>query len=162
MSIDIHSILAIDPPRCGCLECAVGEYIPLDSPYIDEVLQGVIEGVIDPANNQNGGTMIIGQCHNDSYDTTINGTMVNRSDYIVIPENSNLYWDDAKDINAVYEMEESEEKNALIRDIANEIVDVKNPTDSSFIAFISPYNEPGLIELYNVRGESVRILWYYD
>lgn len=39
-------VIAIDPPGCGCTECIIGEYVPLESANDQQVL-GLLTGRID-------------------------------------------------------------------------------------------------------------------
>lgn len=166
MSIDIQKIEAIDPPGCGCTECMIGEYIPLDSPYIDEVLEAVLDGVISPRNNQNDGTLIIYRMRNGRVTTTTDATMVARSDMVIIPP-SNSYADEEDEVIDVSKLEEDyeddEEKlSELITAIVND-EEVTNSSDRTYIAYRSPYGETGIIELPGVeREEDIAVLLYDD
>ena len=172
MSIDISKIEAIDPPGCGCTECIIGEYIPLDSPYIDEVLEAVLNGEITPRNNQNDGTLIIYRMSNGRIYTTTDPTMVRRSDMVIItPTDSWVDEDeegtviDVRTLEEKYEdTEEEEEKKAeLITSVVNGDTTASNPTDDTYIAYRSPYGETGIIELPGVTNEEdISILLYDD
>lgn len=170
MSIDISKIDAIDPPGCGCTECITGEYIPLDSPYIDEVFEAVLNGEISPRNNQNDGTLIIYRMSNGRTYSTTDPTMVRRSDMVIIPP-ANSYLDDDEDTvdvttleNDYEDDEEAEEKKAeLITAVVNGLMTATNSTDNTYIAYRSPYGETGVIDLPGVtREEDVAILLYDD
>lgn len=171
MSLDISKIEAIDPPGCGCMECIVGEYIPLDSPYIDEVFEAVINGEITPRNNQNDGTLIIYRMSNGRVYSTTDPTMVRRSDMVIIPP-ANSYDDDDEDdsiditkLEYGYEDDEAatEKKAELITAVVNGVMTATNSTDSTYIAYRSPYGETGVIELPGVtQEEDVAILLYDD
>jgi hypothetical protein len=48
-------LIAVDPPECGCTECLIGEYVPLDmatSAHIRALFRG------DLKNNLNTGTTL--------------------------------------------------------------------------------------------------------
>lgn len=172
MSIDISKIEAIDPPGCGCLECIIGEYIPLDSPYIDEVFEAVLNGEITPRNNQNDGTLIIYRMDNGRIYSTTDPTMVRRSDMVIIPPTDSWVDEDEEDtvvdvstLEREYDdTEEAEAKKAeLITSIVMEGATTSNPTDNTYIAYRSPYGEAGLIDLPGVRSENdIAILLYDD
>lgn len=172
MSIDINKIEAIDPPGCGCLECITGEYIPLDSPYIDEVFEAVLSGVISPRNNQNDGTLIIYRMSNGRIYSTTDSTMVNRSDMVIIPPTDSWVDEDEEDLvvdvsklERDYEdtEEQEEEKAKLITSIVLDGAPYSNPTDCTYIAYRSPYGETGVIDLPGVTNEEdVAILLYED
>jgi hypothetical protein len=167
MGIDISKIDAIDPPGCGCMECSTGEYIPLDSPYIDEVFEAVLAGTITPRNNQNDGTLIIYRMRNGRVYSTTDSTMVNRSDIVIIPPTDSYVDEDDEetiDVSKIEEdFEDDEEKQAaLITSIVN-FTSVINPSDRTYIAYRSPYSETGLIELPGVeREEDIAILLYNE
>lgn len=170
MSIDISKIEAIDPPGCGCLECIIGEYIPLDSPYIDEVLEAVLDGVITPRNNQNDGTLIIYRVNGRVY-TTTDSTMVRRSDIVIITPTDSWVDEDEEDtvidvskLEREYDdTEEEEEKKAkLITSIVLDGATYSNPTDRTYLAYRSPYGEAGVIDLPVSREEDLAILLYDD
>ena len=172
MSIDISKIEAIDPPRCGCMECLIGQYIPLDSPYIDEVFEAILNGEITPRNNQNDGTLIIYRMNNGRIYSMIDSTMVRRSDIVVIPPTD--FWVDDEEEATVIDVstlereyddtEEAEAKKAeLITSIVMDGATYSNPTDRTYIAYRSPYGEAGLIDLYSdVEEADIAILLYDD
>lgn len=172
MSIDISKIEAIDPPGCGCLECIIGEYIPLDSPYIDEVFEAVLSGVISPRNNQNDGTLIIYRMGNGRIYSTTDSTMVRRSDMVIIPPTDS--WVDEDEEDTVIDVsklereyddteEQEEEKAKLITSIVLDGATYSNPTDTTYIAYRSPYGETGVIDLPGVTNEEdIAILLYDD
>lgn len=169
MSIDISKIDAIDPPGCGCTECIVGEYVPLDSPYIDEVLEAVLNGEIMPRNNQNNGTLIIYRTSGGTIYDMIDSTMVRRSDIVIVTPNNEYIDEDSEDTAIdVSTLEETydnnEEKLAeLITSIVCGDTTASNPTYNTYIVYRSPYGDTGIIELYDVaKEEDVAILLYDD
>lgn len=171
MSIDISKIQAIDPPGCGCMECITGEYVPYDSLYIDEVLEAVLNGEITPRNNLNDGTLIIYRgSSNGRVLSTIDSTMVSRSDIIIVPPNS-IYLDeddpDEKivDISSLAENydDDNEEQKTLISSIVDSEATASNPGHSTIIVYRSPYGETGLINLYSsIDEDEIAILLYED
>jgi hypothetical protein len=169
MSIDISKIEAIDPPGCGCLECIIGQYIPLDSPYIDEVFEAVLNGDITPRNNQNDGTLIIYRTSGGYVGSTIDSTMLGRSDIVIIPPTDS--WVDEEDsvidvtaLEREYDdtEEQEDEKAKLISSIVLDGATYSNPTDNTYIAYRSRYNEYGVIDLPGVRSEDDVAILLYD
>jgi hypothetical protein len=168
MSIDIGKIDAIDPPGCGCTECIIGEYIPLDSPYIQEVFDAILTGTISPRNNQNNGTLIIYRMSNGRIYDTIDSRIVRRSDFIIITPNEDYSDEDSEDVIDVSTLEGKYEDNdekltELITSLVNGDATASNPTYDTYIAYRSPYGETGIIELPGVQNEEdIAILLYDD
>lgn len=171
MSIDISKIIAIDPPGCGCTECIIGEYIPLDSPYIDEVFEAVLNGEISPRNNQNDGTLIIYRMSNGRVYSTTDSTMVRRSDMVIIPPSDSYLYEDEEDTVDITTLEydydddeEAKEKKAkLITAVVNDYMTATNSTYNTYIAYRSPYGETGVIDLPGVtQEEDIAVLLYED
>lgn len=171
MSIDISKIIAIDPPGCGCTECIIGEYIPLDSPYIDEVFEAVLNGEISPRNNQNDGTLIIYRMSNGRVYSITDPTMVRRSDMVIIPPSDSYLHEDEDDTVDIKTLEDDydddenakEEKAKLITAVVNEYMTATNSTYDTYIAYRSPYGETGIIDLPGVTQEDdIAILLYED
>lgn len=169
MSIDISRIKAIDPPGCGCMECITGEYIPYDSIYIDEVLEAVLNGEITPQNNLNDGTLIIYRLNGRPF-STIDSTMVSRSDIVIVPPNS-VYLDEDEpdesvvDVSTLEELyEEDEDKmKEMISSIIDDGKTASNPGNYTIIIYVSPYGEAGLINLYSsIDEDEIAILLYND
>lgn len=168
MSIDISKIQAIDPPGCGCMECITGEYIPYDSYYIDQVFEAILNGEITPRNNLNDGTLIIYRGSNGQVLSTIDSTMVSRSDIVIVPPNS-VYLDeddpdekivDISTLEELYEADEDKMKE-LISSIVDSEATASNPGQSTIIVYRSPYSEAGLINLYSsIDEDEVAILLY--
>jgi hypothetical protein len=167
MSIDISKIQAIDPTGCGCMECITGEYIPYDSYYIDEVLEAILDGKISPRNNLNDGTLIIYRL-NGRVCSTIDSTMVSRSDIVIVPPNS-IYLDeddpdekivDISTLEEKYEDDEDKMKE-LISSVVDSDATASNPGSYTIIVYRSPYGETGLINLYSsIDEDEVAILLY--
>jgi hypothetical protein len=168
MSIDISKIEAIDPPGCGCMECITGEYVPLDSPYIDEVFEAILAGIITPRNNQNNGTLIIYRMSNGRIYDTIDSRMVRRSDFVIVTPNEDYFAEDGEDVVDVSTLEEKyedeEEKlSELITSVMYGSATASNPTYDTYITYRSPYGETGIIELPGVQNEEdIAILLYND
>jgi hypothetical protein len=172
MSIDISKIEAIDPPGCGCMECTIGEYIPLDSPYIGEVFEAILNGEISPRNNQNDGTLIIYRMNNGRIYSVTDPTMVRRSDMVIIPPTDSWVVGDGEDVvidvsilESEYDAtdEDKDRKAKLISSIVMDSAAYSNSTDDTYIAYRSPYGDTGVIDLPGVQSESdVAILLYDD
>jgi hypothetical protein len=169
MSIDLYKIEAIDPPGCGCMECIIGEYIPYDSFYIDEVLEAILDGKISPRNNLNDGTLIIYRMGGRVF-STIDSTMVRRSDFVIVPPNS-VYLDeddpDEKIVDISKLEDDYEDDEDKLKELISSVVDgsatASNPGDYTIIAYRSPYGETGLINLYSsIDEDEVAILLYDD
>lgn len=167
MGIDISKIQAIDPPGCGCMECITGEYIPYDSFYIDEVLEAVLSGEITPRNNLNDGTLVIYRNGGRVF-STIDSTMVSRSNIVIVPPNS-VYLDeddpDEKIVDVSTLEENYEEDEDKLKELISSIVDneatASNPSNSTIIVYRSPYGETGLINLYSsIDEDEIAILLY--
>jgi hypothetical protein len=169
VSFDISKIEAIDPPGCGCTECIIGEYIPLDSPYIQEVFEAVLAGIITPRNNQNDGTLIIYRMNNGHIYNFTDPTMVRRSDIVIVTPNDEYIDEDSEDpaidVSTLEEKYENEEEKLaeLITSIVDGSATASNPTYDTYIAYRSPYGETGLIELPGVQNEEdIAVLLYDD
>lgn len=172
MWLDISKIDAIDPPGCGCMECITGEYVPLDSPYINEVFEAILNGEITPRNNQNNGTLIIYRMSNGRIYDTIDSRLVRRSDFVIITPNDEYVDEDdentAIDVSIIEDMpddteEDEKTKSDLITSIVNGEVTVANPNYDTYIAYRSPYGETGIIDLPGVQNEDdIAILLYDD
>lgn len=153
------------------MECITGEYIPYDSIYIDEVLEAVLNGEISPRNNLNDGTLIVYRgSSNGRVLSTIDSTMVGRSDIVIVPPNA-IYLDeddpdekvvDISTLEAKYEDGEDKLKE-LISSIVDSEATASNPGSSTIIVYRSPYGETGLIDLYSsIDEDEVAILLYED
>lgn len=172
MWLDISKIDAIDPPGCGCMECITGEYVPLDSPYINEVFEAILNGEITPRNNQNNGTLIIYRMSNGRIYDTIDSRMVRRSDFVIITPNDEYIDEDdenaAVDVSTIEDMpddteEDEKTKSDLITSIVNGEVTASNPNYDTYIAYRSPYGDTGIIDLPGVQNEDdIAILLYDD
>ena len=168
MSIDISKIDAIDPPGCGCTECIIGEYIPLDSPYIQEVFEAILAGTITPRNNQNNGTLIIYRMSNGRIYDTIDSRMVRRSDFVIVSPNEDYFDEAGEDIIDVSTLEDKHEDDEekldeLITSIVDGSATASNPTYDTYIVYRSPYGETGIIDLPGVqKEEDIAILLYDD
>lgn len=172
MYLDISKIEAIDPPGCGCMECITGEYVPLDSPYINEVFEAILNGEITPRNNQNNGTLIIYRMSNGRIYDTIDSRMVRRSDYVIVTPNDEYIDEDNEDmvidVSKIDDMpddteEEEKTKSDLITSIVNGETTAANPNYDTYIAYRSPYGETGIIDLPGVQNEDdISILLYDD
>lgn len=168
MSIDIMKIEAIDPPGCGCTECIIGEYIPLDSPYIDKVLEAVLDGLITPRNNQNDGTLIIYRVHGRVH-TTTDSQMLRSSDMVVVLPTEDYAIDeddeDQVDVSKIesdyYDDDDEEKKEASIMKVMNGATAV-NSTYETYIAYRSRYGETGIINLPVSSEDDFAILLYDD
>lgn len=150
MSIDISKVAAIDPNGCICEKCLKGEQIPYDSPSIKEVLEATLNGEIAPLNNINrdrltNGTIIIYRGSNGKLFVAHDFTMVNRSDIVVVRPNfiSPLTNRDVRDAR---NDDDEFKQESLILDIVNGAT-TANTTNSTFITYVSPNGEAGIIEL---------------
>jgi hypothetical protein len=172
MWLDISKIDAIDPPGCGCMECITGEYVPLDSPYINEVFEAILNGEITPRNNQNDGTLIIYRMDNGRIYHMIDSRMLRRSDYVIITPNDEYADEESEeaviDISTIDDTpddtdEEEKTKSDLITSIVDGGTTASNPTYDTYIAYRSPYGETGIIDLPGVQNEAdIAILLYDD
>lgn len=171
MYLNISKVTAIDPPGCGCMECITGEYIPYDSPYIDEVLEAVLNGDISPRNNLNDGTLVIYRTSNGIH-STVDSTMVSGSDIVILTPNNEYRDEDNEnseiiDVTTLVDEDEDDESLAekrkeMIESIVNGDAVVANPTYSTYLAYRSRFGETGIIELTNVQTEADIAILLYD
>jgi hypothetical protein len=73
-------LIAIDPPRCGCTECLVGEYRPLDQ-ATDEDIRALFRGEIRDNTDE---TWFISDTDDGGFTVYVYGYSFNL-DYIVLP-----------------------------------------------------------------------------
>lgn len=158
---DPHNVSAIDPPNCGCLECEIGEYVPLNHSNIAEVFKAIVEDGAEIRNNLNYGTMIVYRTGNGTYDYVTNSTMLGSSDIEVFKP-----FDDS--ISSLEEFEEEQPlTDALVdddekaEDVFNHPDKYRNQTGELVIAYRSRYGEYGFVKI-PATDEEYAILWYYD
>lgn len=157
MSIDVSRVTAIDPPGCGCTECMVGEYIPLDSYYLNDVLEAALTGQIEISNHLHDSALIIYRDTSGAASYTTDSAFVERSDYIIIPPNGEDV--DEPDVVDVSELDshssnwEDDSVYVLVEAIVFtdvfHSVKAGNPTDTTYVVYKTPDRETGTVPLYN-------------
>jgi hypothetical protein len=102
--------------------------------------------------------------------STIDSTMVSRSDIVIVPPNS-VYLDeddpDEKIVDISKLEDDYEDDEDKLKELISSVVDgsatASNPGDYTIIAYRSPYGETGLINLYSsIDEDEVAILLYDD
>lgn len=168
MRVDVSKVVAIDPPGCGCNECMTGEYIPLDSAYLDEVMEAVLTGEIDIENHLHDAALIIYRDKSGAAAYVTDSAFVERADYVIILPNQedstkpdvvdvseldsrSSYLDDASTYAVVESIVFSEVFHA---------VKAANPTDDTYILYKTPDRETGTVPLHNCSEETEPIILF--
>lgn len=159
--MDISKIEAIDPSNCGCLECAIEEYIPVNSGHISEVFKAILDDEIEPRNNLHSLSLVIYENTQGRFDYSESFTLTRNSEYFIIPacHDNTAYTDDAEENHVFYDYNtEENEYEELVKAALEDINLVVNKTDSTLIMFKSAYGEPEVIEVC-AKENRIKILW---
>lgn len=152
--VEMHRLRAIDPPGCGCTECLTGEYIPYDHPSIDEVLEAILDGRIDPLkNNLSDGSLVIyrrnGRVASEVHPFT------DRADVLVIPPGQHSYLTEgAIDVTALRDKSEGDQQR-LIAALIDDESRAENQSSDTYLLYSSPTGEAGAVELSGCSDEPV-------
>lgn len=169
--MDTSKLLAIDPPGCGCTECSIGEYIPLNDPRIDEVFADVVNGVIELRNNHYC-TLVVYRDVRDNYGYVEVPLLQPMSDYLIVPPYTDSYLSDeeAKKVlritdeitgSLIYpEYSNYETLGKQVADAVNLEIPVINETRETVILYVTRYQESGISSIADAEEENIKILWY--
>lgn len=155
---DIEKVTAIDPAGCGCMECLTGEYIPYDHYDIDEVLDAVIEGVIDPKSNV-GSSVIVYHSRGSVVSETC-PFLIQNGDYLLLEPYAGIYNEEnstAINVSLVEDIEDDEEQEQVIRRILAGEASV-NPTDTAYLVWYG-FGSYKITSLPAYDEGTLRILW---
>lgn len=175
----IGNAIGIDPSGCGCLDCSIGNSIPENSPYMDELLRAHIEEGRDIVNRTHASVLLVykdsrsGAClyeplyisderaqidiieeayeYHDDYGIAVYDSYRRTAEYVI-----QSYGEDAEEVKSVDVNDDAAFEKALSDHFVNG-TDLTNRTYSTLVVYES-YGEYGHRLLDVAEGTEISII----